>query len=163
MSDVIDVTPYRIDAAGPSDMDAVRELFVEYANSLGFSLCFQGFDRESADLPGCYAMPDGRLVLARCERDVAGLVGLRRLSAGVCEMKRLYVRPAHRRHGLGRQLAERVIDEARSTGYRTMRLDTLAARMPQAVTLYKTLGFVEIPPYSAGAPVELTCFELALS
>src|SRR3954463_1871195 len=93
------------------DLLAVRGLFQEYAASLGFSLCFQGFDQEIAGLPGMYAPPEGRLLLAHRAGDAAGCVALRPSSSGTCEMKRLYVRPAYRASGLGRLLAERIIHE----------------------------------------------------
>lgn len=148
--------------AGPGDLETVRALFLEYARSLDFSLCFQGFDGELTALPGAYARPAGRLLLARLDGRAVGTVGLRPLAPGVCEMKRLYLRPDCRGHGLGRRLALRVIDEARAEGYRAMRLDTITDGMRSAQALYRDLGFVEIPPYTEGAPVELTCYELTL-
>jgi ribosomal protein S18 acetylase RimI-like enzyme len=140
---------------GP-DLIAVRELFQEYAASLGVSLCFQGFDEELAGLPGLYAPPGGRLLLAFHAEDVAGCVALRPSGPGRCEMKRLYVRPAYRASGLGRLLAERIIQEARNAGYQTMRLDSLPT-MQAAIHLYRRLGFQKIAPYTAN-PVEGTVF-----
>ncbi len=131
----------------------IRELFTEYAESLGFSLCFQGFDCELAGLPGDYGPPDGRLLLAKCGSEAAGCIALHRLEAGVCEMKRLYVRPPFRGRSLGRLLAERVIAEAKGNGYTRMRLDTVEPRMKSAVALYRRLGFREIGPYRAN-PIE---------
>src|SRR5947208_8944914 len=115
--------------------ETVRSLFVEYATSLGFSLCFQNFDKELDGLPGSYARPEGRLLLARVDELDAGCVGLRPLSSSICEMKRLCVRPAMRERGVGRALAEAVITQARAARYRKMRLDTVEPLMSQAVAL----------------------------
>jgi GNAT superfamily N-acetyltransferase len=120
---------------------------LEYANCLGFCLCFQNFDRELAELPGDYSPPDGRLLLAEYEGQLAGCVGLHRLGSEVCEMKRLYLRPTFRGKGLGRSLAESVIAESRSIGYTRMRLDTVEPIMKDAVAMYRRLGFKEITPY----------------
>jgi GNAT superfamily N-acetyltransferase len=135
-------------AAGPEDVDAVRRLFLEYQESLGVDLCFQGFDRELAELPGDYVSPQGCLLVARDDGDPVACVALRRLDAGSCEMKRLYVRPSHRGLGLGRALAEAVIGEARRIGYERMRLDTLPT-MAEAAILYERIGFRDIEPYTA--------------
>jgi putative acetyltransferase len=136
-----------IGAAGESDIPAVKELFLEYARSLGFDLCFQGFDEELASLPGKYAEPDGCLMIAKTENIACGCVALRRLDGRICEMKRLYVKPDFRKHGLGKLLVERVIAEANNRGYEFMRLDTLAT-MQSAIKLYKGYGFYEIPAYT---------------
>jgi GNAT superfamily N-acetyltransferase len=124
------------------DVGIVRELFLEYARSLATDLSFQDFDREIATLPGDY----DPILVAYWNSEPAGCVALHGLDAGVCEMKRLYVRPAFRGHAIGRTLAERVIAEARGRGYVRMRLDTLPT-MREAIPLYGSLGFVEIPPY----------------
>lgn len=124
-----------------------RELFLEYAQSLGFSLCFQNFDKELAELPGDYAPPSGRLLLAEFDGQLAGCVALHRLDPGICEMKRLYLRPQFRGKGLGRVVAERIIAEARWAEYTSIRLDTVGPVMKDAVAMYRKLGFKEIAPY----------------
>ena len=123
------------------------ELFLEYASAVGISLCFQNFDKELAALPGDYAPPDGRLLLAEYDGKLAGCVALHKLASGISEMKRLYVRPQFRGKGLGRILAGRVISEARAQGYTRMRLDTVEPVMRDAVAMYRKLGFREIAPY----------------
>ncbi|MBV9625089.1 MAG: GNAT family N-acetyltransferase [Acidobacteria bacterium] len=149
-------------ARSVEDVATVRELFSEYAQSLGFSLCFQSFDAELKNLPGDYAPPSGRLLLLTVDLAPAGCVALHRLAAELCEMKRLYVRPQFRAKGLGKLLAERVIDEARQIGYRKIRLDTVAPIMATAVSIYRNLGFQEIAPYRSN-PIEGTLYlELAL-
>ena len=135
------------EALDDSAIGACRELFVEYQSSLGVSLCFQDFEREVATLPGAYARPLGRLILARIAGEPGACVAMRPLAPDVAEMKRLYVRPAYRGMGLGRALAECAIDEARALGYRTLKLDTLPG-MRDAQRLYAELGFVETAPYN---------------
>ena len=142
-----------IQATLPEHIEQARALFLEYGSSLGFSLCFQSFDEELKSLPGAYGPPSGRLLLARHASHAAGCVALRKLEAGICEMKRLYVRPADRGAGLGRMLVERVIAEARTIGYKRMRLDTIESAMKDAIALYRRMGFEEIAPYSA-IPIE---------
>lgn len=129
------------------EMEPVRVLFREYADSLGFDLCFQNFVDELAGLPGPYAPPTGCLLLATVEGDPAACVALKPLAEGVCEMKRLFVRPQYRGTRLGRRLAEWIIAEARRLGYQAIRLDTVPSVMAGAVRLYRSLGFQEIPAY----------------
>jgi putative acetyltransferase len=124
----------------------VRHLFQEYTASLGFDLDFQEYEKELADLPGAYALPHGRLYLARFDGNSAGCVALRRLEGAICEMKRMYVKPAFRGKGIGRVMAEKVISDARYMGYTRMRLDTIDT-MKAAIALYDSLGFKPIPPY----------------
>jgi GNAT superfamily N-acetyltransferase len=149
------------DAHAGEHLQEARRLIEEYAASLGVSLDFQDFDLELASLPGDYSPPEGRLLLALEREEPAGCVALRKLEGGTCEMKRLYVRPAFRGAGVGRVLAEAVIEEARRIGYRRMRLDTLP-EMGKARAMYAALGFREIAPYRFN-PVEGTAFlELTL-
>lgn len=140
-------------AESPAQIAQARELFLEYAQSLGFSLCFQGFDKELASLPGDYAPPEGRLLLAEHDGRLAGCVALHKFENEICEMKRLYLRPAFRGKGIGGSLADKIIGEARSAGYKRMRLDTVEPVMKDAVEMYRKLGFKEIAPYRTN-PVE---------
>lgn len=136
-----------IQAESPAQIAQARELFVEYGKSLGFDLCFQSFDQELAGLPGDYAPPDGRLMLAEYESQSAGCVALHRIDGSVSEMKRLYLRPQFRGKGIGRALVEQVIAAAREAGYSSIRLDTVEPVMKNAVALYRLLGFQEIAAY----------------
>jgi ribosomal protein S18 acetylase RimI-like enzyme len=153
--------------SSPSQIEQARELFVEYAQSLGFSLCFQNFDRELAGLQGDYAPPDGRLLLAESDGKLAGCVALHRCigipsSATTCEMKRLYVRPEFRGQNMGRKLAELIATEAREIGYTHMRLDTVAGKMDRAIAMYRQMGFREIAPYRENPMPEVLYMELSL-
>lgn len=140
-------------ATSTEDVQRARTLFEEYAKGIGISLCFQNFDKELTNLPGDYAAPDGKLLLAEENNQLAGCIALRKLGDGVCEMKRLFVRPAFRGQKLGRVLVESIIDEARKLGYTYMRLDTIPGPMDKAIALYQAIGFVEIGPYYKN-PVE---------
>lgn len=149
-------------ASSPADVAATRALFEEYQGSLGISLCFQNFDAELAGLPGAYSPPGGRLLLALADAEPAGCIALRKIGEEICEVKRLWVKPAFRGTGLGRRLAEEVLREARRIGYRRVRLDTLPS-MKAAQALYVSLGFRDIPPYN-DHPIEGTRFmEAALA
>jgi len=136
-----------IQAAEPEHINQARTLFREYEAWLNLDLCFQNFEKELAELPGAYTPPNGRLLLAFDDNELAGCVALRRLSDEVCEMKRLFLRPQCHGRGLGRELAERIIEEARAIGYQRMQLDTLSEQMGNAIALYRALGFREIAPY----------------
>ena len=139
-----------VSAQMPQRLASARELFREYADALGIDLCFQNFEAELAELPGEYAEPGGVLLLALVDGDPAGCGAQRPLAdvdyVNACEMKRLFVRRAFRRFGLGRVLAQALMDRAKGAGYATMLLDTLD-EMEAARELYASLGFVEIPPY----------------
>ena len=135
-----------IKAEKSEDINQVKELFLEYADSLGFHLCFQNFEEEVKNLPGAYASPSGCILLAVVEEKAAGCAALRKIDDSLCEMKRLYVKPAFRGKAIGKNLAKAIIEEAKSIGYKAMRLDTIST-MKEAVSLYKSLGFTEISPY----------------
>ena len=146
----------------PKQISQAKELFLEYAQSLGFSLCFQNFDKELAELPGDYRPPDGRLLLAEIDGELAACVALHKIEDKICEMKRLYLRPQYRGRGLGRVLAETIITEARKIGYHRMRLDTVEPVMKDAVGMYRKLGFREIEPYRANPMAGTLYMELQL-
>lgn len=147
-----------IRAARAEEMHQVRELFLEYAQSLGFSLCFQGFQQELDELPGRYGPPDGVLLLAWENDEPVGVVGLRRLDAVSVEMKRLYVRPDQRGKKIGKQLAMEVISEAKRLGYTSIKLDTVPA-MAEARQMYINLGFEQIPAYYQNSEIDSICLE----
>lgn len=158
------VAPTVRQATSAADLDAVRTLFREYAAEFrpvpGFreALCLQGFEAELAALPGVYAPPAGALLLAFVEDEPAGCVAFKRLGDGVCEMKRLYVRPARRGSGAGRRLVETVAGEARRAGYRRMRLDTVPD-FESATRLYRSCGFRDIPAYGGHPAPHTICLE----
>jgi len=151
-----------IQAQSEEEISYARELLHEYVAWLGINLCFQNFDGEVASLPGEYAPPSGRLLLADEHDRIAGCIALRQIGEGICEMKRLYVRPEFQGKGFGRALAERVIGDAREIGYQQMRLDTLPGKMDHAIALYRSLGFKEIPAYYNNPVVGVTFMELTL-
>lgn len=145
-----------------ADIAAAKQLCLDYARGLDFSLSFQEFDAEMASFPGEYAPPRGALLLGRRHGSTVGVVALRSLGPKVCEMKRLYLVPEARRSGLGRQLVVAIIDEARRLGYSTMRLDTVEHAMRAAISLYRSLGFKEIPAYTANPLPDVLYMELKL-
>ena len=147
--------------SGPA-LEDIRALFLEYARGLNFNLCFQNFDRELEELPGPYGLPHGRLILCEVDRRPAGCIAVKRLGSGVCELKRLFVRPEFRRRKLGLKLTQHIIDEARSIGYTVMRLDTIRGTMDNAIALYESLGFREIPAYYQNPIPNASYMELRL-
>ncbi len=144
--DEFSVTEF-VQAKSLDDIELARTLFKEYAAWLEIDLCFQNFEKELHELPGDYAPPDGRLLLAFVNKDLAGCIALRKIGEEVCEMKRLFVRAEFRGSGLGRGLAQAIIRSAKQIGYKRMRLDTLPPKMNDAIALYRSLGFKEIEPY----------------
>jgi putative acetyltransferase len=149
MTGKIEIGPAR----NAADFEAIAGLVREYAGTLGFSLDYQGFEAELADLAAKYAPPGGALLLARVDGEGAGTVALRQLEPGIGEMKRLYVRPSFRTQrmddgsSIGRTLAHRIVEVARASGHRRLRLDTIGPKMEAAIKLYRTMGFTEIAPY----------------
>jgi putative acetyltransferase len=150
-----------VEAGSGDELEEARTIFQEYADSLGSDPCLQNFAEELATLPGGYARPEGRLLLAVVEDQVAGCAALRSLDLETGEMKRVYVRPAFRGLGLGRLLAESILHESRVAGYRRVRLDTLRS-MVGAQRLYRELGFREIEPYGDNPIPEAVYLELEL-
>jgi GNAT superfamily N-acetyltransferase len=136
-----------IHAEDEEHITQARTLFREYEAWLDMDLCFQGFEEELAGLPGKYAMPTGRLLLAFSDDDLAGCIAMRKLDEDICEMKRLFVREGFRGQNIGVRLIEALIDAARDEGYVAMRLDTLPTKMGKAVKLYESHGFYPIEPY----------------
>ncbi len=134
-------------AESVQQLEQARIIFREYESWLGLDLCFQGFEEELRGLPGKYAPPEGRLLLAYSDNILSGCIALRKLETDICEMKRLYLRENTRGKGLGKMLIEKLIDEARLIGYSKMRLDTYPPKMAKAVKLYESQGFRPIPAY----------------
>ena len=166
MDDSVNIfmTPLKFaQAASANDIDHVRTLFKEYEQSIGVSLCFQNFEQELARLPGDYAPPLGRLLLVRVEDQIAGCIALRKVDDSTCEMKRLYLRPEFRGKGLAGQIVNRIIHEAKQIGYSKMRLDTIPGRMDQAIKLYRSIGFKEIPAYYDSPFTDTLYMELDLT
>lgn len=151
-----------LQAQTADDIETVRALFREYERFLEVDLCFQGFAEELATLPGRYAPPQGRLLLAWAGEQAAGCVALRPLENGVCEMKRLFIRSAYRGQGLGLMLAQRIIHEAIAVGYTVMRLDTLDT-LERAMRIYENLGFQRCAPYYANPLPGVVYWQRALS
>jgi putative acetyltransferase len=148
--------------SGNDHLPILRELLLEYAASLGFDLCVQGFDEEVATLPARYAPPDGALLLALVDGVPAGCLAMRRHDAETCELKRLWMRPVHRRQGFARQLVETMLELARGAGYRTALLDTHST-MTAAVALYRSLGFAETAPFSANPHADVIYLQRELN
>lgn len=136
-----------IEAETPEDIAAAKELFLEYQKWLNVSLCFQDFETELATLPGKYAKPAGRLYLVKEGNNYMGCIGLRKIADGICEMKRLYIKPEMRGFGIGKDLVDILISEAKHIGYTSMRLDTIKEKMPNAVEIYEKFGFKKIEAY----------------
>jgi putative acetyltransferase len=139
----------------------VEKLFREYEKYLGIDLCFQDFEAELANLPGKYAEPEGTILLASVNDDYVGVVALRKIEDGICEMKRLYVQESARGLGIARTFSEKLIEVARTKGYHTMKLDTLA-RLEAATNLYRSLGFQEVKPYNFNPEEDVLYFEMKL-
>jgi len=152
-----------VQAQSPEEIEIARGLFREYAAGLKIDLCFQNFDQEVDGLPGDYAPPLGRLLLAIEGEQIAGCIALRPFGDDDCEMKRLYVRPEFRGQGLGKKLVTTLIDVARQTGYERMLLDTLPGKMEEAIALYRSLGFREIAAYYNNPVAGALFMELGLN
>jgi carbonic anhydrase len=153
--DIVDVTEQ------PERMDDVRALFREYADEIGINLDFQGFEAELADLPGCYAAPEGCILLATIDDDIAGCIALRPFDEATAEVKRMYVRPAHRGRGIARKLAGELMTRVKTMGYRRVLLDTLAGMKP-ARALYSELGFKETEAYYDNPLPDVVYYELVI-
>ena len=151
-----------VEADTDEDVAHIRGLFRAYADWLNVDLCFQGFEEELAGLPGMYAPPKGHLLLAKVDGKVAGCVGLRPLEDGICEMKRLWVEPDFLGLGIGKRLAEAIVEAGRELGYQAMRLDTMPERLKAAGSIYEALGFKEIPDYYHNPLDGVVMFELTL-
>jgi GNAT superfamily N-acetyltransferase len=151
-----------VEVIGQSDIDHCRRLFRAYTDWLNVDLAFQGLEAELAELPGNYAPPRGRLLLAKAGGEAAGCIGLRPLKDEICEMKRLWVEPGFAGHGLGRRLAEAIVDAGRELGYKAMRLDTMPGRLKAAGHIYESMGFKQIPDYYHNPLPGVVMYELEL-
>jgi len=149
-----------VQATTSDDIEHCRRLFRAYSTWLNVDLCFQDFEGELAALPGSYVPPRGRLLLAKAGAEIAGCVGVRPLEDNICEMKRLWVEPGFEGRGIGRGLAEAIVDIGRELGYKAMRLDTFPNRLKAAGHIYNTLGFKEIPDYYHNPLDGVVMFEL---
>ncbi len=156
------ITMNIIEVTLEEDLIIARKLFIEYQEMLNVDLCFQGFEKELATLPGKYASPTGSILLAEYKSKIVGCVAVRALRDDICEMKRLYVRNEFQGLSAGRKLAEAVIAKAKILGYQKMQLDTLQ-RLDRAIALYEKLGFKEIKPYYANPLEEVVYWELDLT
>ena len=143
------------------ELEEVREIFIEYADFLQVDLCFQDFEQELQTLHKVYLPPLGCIILARQDNQIIGCIALKPIGEGVCEMKRLYVRPAARGNALGKKLVEELIDFAKKAGYKTMKLDTISS-LKDAIKLYRSKGFVETEAYVYNPLSEVLYFELKL-
>lgn len=153
-----------IQASSEIEIESMRELFLEYASWLGFDLCFQDFDEELAGLPGKYSPEKGgRLYLLIDDGKSAACIALRKIEEGICEMKRLYVKPEYRGRKYGNLLAKKIIDDAKELGYKKMRLDTIGSKMTSAMEIYKSLGFYEIEAYYYNPQPGVNYMELDLT
>ena len=144
---------------GGDDLAFIKTLFVEYAETLSFHICFEAFDKELDSLPGLYSRPAGNMWIARVDGAIAGCVALRAHEAGTAEMKRLYVRPGFRGHRLGSRLTKTVLRYAKANNYTAVRLDTMVDRMREAQALYGQLGFERRSPYYENPPKDLIFYE----
>ena len=150
-----------VQVSTPEEINEARDIFREYETWIGVSLCFQGFEEELKSLPGKYSPPNGRLLLAYIDGAVAGCVAFRKMDDEACELKRLFVREQFQGTGLGRQLLDRIIADARSAGYKFMRLDSWKPKMGRAIDMYRTHGFTEIDRYNDN-PYDMIFMELSL-
>ncbi|MEZ0326511.1 MAG: GNAT family N-acetyltransferase [Fimbriimonas sp.] len=150
-----------IAVASEHQLDEIRAMLDEYEAELAVDLCFQKFEEERASLPGRYAPPSGALLVALDGEEVVGCGALRDLGDGICEIKRMYIRPPHRKNGLGRRILDELINRAKTIGYTTVRLDTLA-RLTPALALYESSGFLRIEPYNYNPEADIVYLEKPL-